>query len=199
MARRDGRAEQLLGDRRDRGRVHGDHRTRCAQPELERRDLLADQGRRIDARRRVAEHRRRAEHRRARGRDRRVGQAVLERRSSAVVSCLSAASTSAWATFGNSSCVPPVVASGFTTLSACGSSPFGTITIVFGSTLPAMPGLDGRHADSDATREDGQPDEVGLRDGDRRVRPEADAGVGADDAAAGTVLVRRKSRLEKRT
>ena len=60
--------------------------------------------------------------------------------SSAAVSCSIAASTSFWAIFGNSSWVPPAVAAAFTTLSACGSSPCGTITIVLGSTFPAVPG-----------------------------------------------------------
>ena len=103
-------------------------------------DLLVDERRRIDRRRGVAEDRRLAEDRRAGRRDGRVRQPVLEcrveRRSTAV---LSAASTSACVTFGNSSWVPPVVASGLTTLRAWGSSPLGTITIVFGSTLPAIP------------------------------------------------------------
>ncbi len=45
--------------------------------------------------------------------------------------------------------------------------------------------VDGRHPDRDPAREDGQADEVRARNGDRRVGPEPNAGVGADDAPAG--------------
>ena len=96
-----------------------------------------------------------------------------------------AASTSCCVTRGNSWCVPPVVAAGFVTLSAIGSSPAGTTTIVLASTLPSSPALTAVTLTLILPGKRLRPTMSAFGHGHLAVGPEADPGVGADDAPRG--------------
>ena len=177
----------------------------CGQAQLEGRRSPGRRGSSGSTRRRrLAEDGGLREDRRA-GRRERSGRRACVREArleGGVERGSSAVSTSSWATLGNSSRVPPVVASGFVTDRVTRvSRRAGSITDRVGLDVACGTGLDGRDVDVGPAwaRSAGRP---GSARGDRhgRVRPEPDAAARADDAAAGDrVGAHVKSTLRNRT